>query len=70
MLIATLEVEEIQRGYNYASVVLENWKEQSLCFLFEAIDVYKQTAQRDNDSFAFGIAEWIWETILEREVPA
>lgn len=70
MLIATPEVEEIQRGYNYASVVLENWKEQSVSFLFEAFDVYRQTAQRDNDPFAFGIAEWIWETILEQEVPA
>jgi hypothetical protein len=63
-------VEEIQCGYNYASIVLENWKIQSLAFLFDAIDVYKQIAQRDNDSFAFGIAEWIWEQILEREVVA
>lgn len=66
----TPDVEMIQRGYNYASIVLEDWKEQSVSFLFEAIDVYRQTAQRDNDSFAFGIAEWIWESILEREVPA
>ncbi len=70
MFNTTPEVDEIQRGYNYASIVLETWKEQSVSFLFEAIDVYKQTAQRDNDYFAFGIAEWIWEIILEREVPA
>ncbi len=70
MFNTTPNVEAIQRGYNYASIVLEDWKGKSVSFLFEAIDVYRQTAQRDNDPFAFGIAEWIWETILEQEVPA
>jgi hypothetical protein len=63
----TVDKSKYEWGRKYAQFIMENHQSDSICVLVELVDDYKFMAYEFGSAFTLGIADEMWQWVLERD---